>query len=163
MSSSSPYALQLTFISADPDEPDPAAVGATARAAFHGLRAAGEDVAPVYTGEKGAAEVFLWVLAGSTVVQGLMALPEFALKVAQLLNEIKKLRGDEPSPSTPLVAPPTIVVIRVGEQQTILRSDTAPTDAALLAALLAAQLLAEIRPADVTVEVQVPPTPPNEI
>ncbi|MFV9506453.1 MAG: hypothetical protein AB4911_18035 [Oscillochloridaceae bacterium umkhey_bin13] len=157
-------AARLIFTDADPTESDPAAVGAVARTTVHGLQSSGEQITAVYTGEKGAADVFLWVLAASATVQTLIALPDFALKVAQLLTEVKKLRGT-PTPSAPSTPtpPPITIIIQVGEAKATLRTDTAPADVALLTALLAETLPAQISIADVTAEVHVPPTPPNDI
>lgn len=160
MPSSSAATVRLRFVDAEPAQPDPAAVGTVARSTLSSLRGAGETLEPAYTGEKSGAELFLWVLAGASVVNTLIALPDFALRVAQLLNEIKKLRGtDAPTPS----APPVVVHIHVGTATTTLHSDTAPGDAALLTDLLAQRLPAEIDPTTATIEVQVPPTPPNEL
>lgn len=58
-------AVRLIFTDADPTESDSAAVGAAARTTVHRLQGSGEQVTAVYTGEKGAAEVFLWLLAAS--------------------------------------------------------------------------------------------------
>ncbi len=152
--------ITLIFTDADPAQPDPAAVGATARTTVGALRAAGATITPDYTGTKGAAEVLLWVVAASTATQSLMALPDFALKVAQLLSEIRKLRGAEPAAPPP---PPITVVVRVEGASATISSAAAPDADALLAQLLAEGLPKHIRPDATTITVQVPPTPPNEI
>jgi hypothetical protein len=154
--------IKLIFTDADPNETDPAVVGTTARNTIQALRSAGHEVEAAYTGEKGAAEVFLWLLAASATAGALIPPTDLALKVAQLLNEIKKLRGDGPR-ATVGDSQPIVIIIKTGGSTTTLRSDTAPSDAALLTNLLADQLPAQINPDSVIIEVQVPPTPPNEI
>ena len=83
--------ITLIFTDADTTQPDPAAVGATARTTVGALRAAGESITPEYTGEKGAAEVFQWMLDAATVAGPFITLSGMSLTIAQLLNEIKKL------------------------------------------------------------------------
>jgi hypothetical protein len=153
MTTSPPQALRLVFVDADPAQPDAAAIGEVARTVVRGLQGQGETLIPAYTGEKGATEIFLWALTVSTTLQGLMAIPEFALKIAQLLNEIKKLRGEQET--TAIVATPEKMVTLVS---------TAPlSDEEVLAQLLAAGLPEQIELATTQVTVAVPPTPPNEI
>ena len=151
---------QLTFVDADASTSDPVLVGATARATVAGLRGAGERVDPAYTGAKGAAEVFAWVLDAAKVAGDLSPLAVLAHLVAQLLNELKQLRGaDKASAPTP----PIIVIVKIEGAQARLDVATAPTDAALLEQLLAAQLPAQTMPGGVTLEVRVPPAPLNEL
>lgn len=161
MHMSSASAIRLQFVDAEPTAPDPAARGAVVRQTIGSLRSAGEQVDPVYTGEKSGADLFLWVFAAAGVAQTLVALPELALKVAELLTAIKKLRGDKPDDPPP--AQQITLVIRVEGATATLPTASTPSDAALLSDLLAQTLPAQIDPAAVTVNVQVPPTPPNEI
>ncbi len=154
--------IRLTFADADPNTPDPAAVGALDRAAVGGLRAGGERLAPDYTGTKGAAEVFQWMLDATTVAGPFITLAGLSLSIAQLLNELRKLRERE----APAAAPQAPIIINItygGAPPVALLAPLAPADAALLEELLGRQLPAQLDPARTTVAVQVPPTPPNEI
>jgi hypothetical protein len=155
--------IRLVFTGSDPANPDPAAVGAAARNTAAGLRSVGETLTPAYTGEKDAGTALQWLFDAAVVTSALIALPDFALKVAQLLNEIRKLSGvDQANPQAPTHQPITLV-IRVEQAAATLQSDTVPDDAALLADLLGRQLPAAIDPASTTIEVQIPPTPPVEL
>lgn len=160
MSSAAPT-VRLIFTDADQKQPDPAAVSAIAYATVSSLLATGEQVTAAYTGEKSASEVFLWFIAASATANALIALPDFALKVAQLLSEIKKLRGDEPPPSAAQES--ITLIIHVNNAMATLHSNTTPADIALLTSLLSKQLPNQINLADVTAEVRVPSTPPNEL
>lgn len=160
MTNPAPMTIRLTFADADPSTPDPAAVGALARAAVGGLRAAGESLAADYTGAKGAAEVFQWMLNAATVAGPLITLSGMSLTLAQLLNEIRKLREkDQTAPPPQQIT----IVVRHEYVTATVRADAAPDADALLAQLLAEGLPAQLNPADTTITVQVPPTPPNEI
>jgi hypothetical protein len=154
--------IRLTFADADPSTPDPAAVGALARAAVGALRASGESLAPDYTGTKGAAEVFQWMLDAATVAGPFVTLSGFCLTLAQLLNELRKLHEKAP-PAAPPPAPVTINIYYGSAPPIVLPGASTPTDAALLEGLLTAQLPAQLDPAETAITVQVPPTPPNEI
>ncbi|MBP1468957.1 hypothetical protein EYB53_024830 [Candidatus Chloroploca sp. M-50] len=160
-----PVAIPLRFVDADPTTPDPAAVGALARGTVGALRQLGTSVEPQSTGAKSGAEVFLWFMAAAGVAQTLVALPDFALKVAQLLTEVKKLSN--PPPPTPATPPSAgallIVVIRIAGTTATLPVATTPTDHDLLHDLLAQTLPTTLDPATITVDVQVPATPPNEL
>lgn len=154
-----PPALQVLFVDADPSDADPSTVGALARAAVIHLRSSGEDLAPTYTGHKGATELFLWVLTASSVIHGLMALPDFALKVAQLLNEIKKLRALEAAPTTP----PVTIVVRVEDARVTVSTDDQLSVEALLDRLLQSEFPQQFAPKQAAIEVSVPSTPPNNL
>ena len=153
--------ITLIFADADSTQPDPAAVGATARTTVGALRAAGATITPDYTGTKGAAEVFQWLLDAATVAGPFATLTNLSLALAQLLNELRKLHeAGQPAPSPQ----PIIIVVRHEHTEVTIRSAATPLTAdALLAQLLAEKLPEQLRPEVTTITVQVPPTPPNEI
>lgn len=152
--------IQLIFVDADQNFPDPAAVGAIARNIVGGLRATGENLTPEYTGTRGAGEVFAWLVGAAIVIGPIITLADFSLKLAQLLNELKKLKSGEPaSPHQIYIT----LIVRSEQAVAEISASTQSDPDNLLAQLLAANLPSEIRPAATTITVQVPPTPPNEI
>lgn len=149
--------VRLIFADIDPSTSNPAAVGALARVAVSGLRDTGEILIRDQRDAGGAAEAFAWLINAAIVDGPFIGLADLSLKLAQLLSEIRKLRGKNQAASPFL---PITVVVQVGSTGATLGADAALNVDALLDRLLVAGLPEQILPANTTIIVQLPPGSP---
>jgi len=127
--------IQLTFTSADDRRPDPARVGAVARAAVAELRAAGYVVEPTYTGARG--DVPFDILM--QLVQRLHDSQPFLTEVVKLITPIvAALLAARGQPAAHQPPPQITVVVQLGHARVRVPTDKVQDDQWLLEQLLLA-------------------------
>ncbi len=146
--------ITLVFRAAPQHGADPAAVEAIGRQIVSELINQHQRVTPVYDGTRGGSQ-YQWLVDAA---QSLLPFATLALTVAQLLNEIRKLKREANHPAS---LPPIVVVVTYDNSTCTLPPDS---DQALLERLLSEALPDPIDPDRLRIEVQIgapsPPAPP---
>lgn len=136
--------FRIEFVAAEPQRPDPAALGDEARAAVDALRAAGYDVQPAYTGAMGGAEFYeqLRALAEGGAAHPAIVLALITSVAAPIVSVLGERLKKPSAPAAPATPPPPVIVI-VGGARTAVHNPQITGDELLRQLLAADPTLAE--------------------
>lgn len=157
--------LQIVFVSADSDNPDPATVDEIGRSIARGLRSRGYTVQPSYTGMKGGT-FYDVALHLSQAIQDnnelLSALIKLATPILDYLLDSWEERRKEQQTEPPQ---PLDITLTIDEASVTMTPPQRESDEELLERLLLAEpgLPAMVTPhSTVTITTQVPSPPPRQ-
>lgn len=146
--------IELAFQASPQNGASSAVVDAIGRQIVSNLMRQNQRITPVYDGTRGGSQ-YQWLVDAA---QSLLPFATLALTVAQLLNEIRKLKREANHPAS---LPPIVVVVTYDNSTCTLPPDS---DQALLERLLSEALPDPIDPDRLRIEVQIgappPPAPP---
>lgn len=147
--------IELAFQASPQNGASSAVVDAIGRQIVSNLMRQNQRITPVYDGTRGGS-LYQWLVETTQAAQPLLPLATLALTIAQLLNEVRKLKRETDRSAG---SPPVVVVVSYGDHARVIPPDS---DQALLEQLLSETLPDPIEPASLRIKVQVgAPSPPT--
>jgi hypothetical protein len=162
------FTIQLAFVDADKQQPDPATVGAVARQAVGDLRGQGYTVQPAYTGAKGGDVFTIAAQLGQNIVDNkelLIALIGMSTPILTFLLDRHEKRLDkeeQAAASSQQAQQSTNIYITINQATAQVEAADLDDNERLLRKLLDVQpdLIDTVTPESTPqIEVQVPPKP----
>jgi len=150
--------IQLTFVGAQGSTPDPALIGAIARAAVAALRSRGYQIAPVQNGARGAVPFDLIIQLAQSVHDNQAFLLELLKLIPPIMATLLAVRQ---LPAAAHQPPQISVVIQAGQACVPVPTDRADDNDWLLEQLLAADrdlIAGDMRSGRIAIHIQVAPT-----